>query len=74
MNNVKLFHEYTLKQSINISCFITACCHFLQGFEIELSGEGEELTLDAPMDIIPLHIRGGYILPTQEFANTTVFR
>ena len=31
------------------------------------------IRLDAPIDYIPLHIRGGYIIPTQEPANTTVF-
>ncbi|XP_072039745.1 sucrase-isomaltase, intestinal-like [Amphiura filiformis] len=29
------------------------------------------VNLDAPMDYIPLHVRGGYILPTQEPAVTT---
>lgn len=31
-------------------------------------------TLDAPLDFIPLHIRGGSILPTQQPANSTLFR
>jgi len=29
--------------------------------------------LDAPLDHIPLHVRGGYIIPTQEPANNTAF-
>jgi len=29
--------------------------------------------LNAPLDFIPLHVRGGYILPTQEPANNTYF-
>jgi maltase-glucoamylase len=29
--------------------------------------------LDAPLDFIPIHIRGGAIIPTQEPANNTVF-
>ena len=32
---------------------------------------GATITLDAPMDYIPLHIRGGYILPAQQPAMTT---
>ena len=32
------------------------------------------VTLDAPLDHIPLHVRGGYIIPTQEPANNTAFR
>ena len=34
---------------------------------------GTEVTLDAPIDHIPLHVRGGFILPTQQKANTTFF-
>ncbi|XP_033109455.1 maltase-glucoamylase, intestinal-like [Anneissia japonica] len=30
--------------------------------------------LDAPIDVINLHVRGGYILPTQEPDNSTMFR
>ena len=29
--------------------------------------------VDAPLDFIPLHIRGGYILPTQRPGNSTLF-
>merc|ERR1711934_1008371 len=32
---------------------------------------GATFTLDAPMDYIPLHIRGGYIFPAQQPAMTT---
>ena len=32
------------------------------------------VTLDAPLDHIPLHVRGGHIIPTQEPANNTAFR
>ena len=32
---------------------------------------GETVTLDAPMNYIPLHIHGGNILPTQEPARNT---
>jgi maltase-glucoamylase len=38
----------------------------------EQSG-GKWLNLTAPIDFIPLHIRGGYILPTQEPANNTFY-
>ncbi|KAJ8028752.1 Maltase-glucoamylase, intestinal [Holothuria leucospilota] len=37
----------------------------------ETNGRGTTITLNAPMDYIPLHVRGGYILPTQEHAVTT---
>ncbi|KAL3869416.1 hypothetical protein ACJMK2_042100, partial [Sinanodonta woodiana] len=30
------------------------------------------MTVDAPRDFLPLYIRGGYILPTQDAANNTV--
>jgi len=32
------------------------------------------VTLDAPLDHIPVHVRGGHIIPTQEPANNTAFR
>ena len=36
------------------------------------TSEGQEtIKLNAQLDFIPLHIRGGYILPTQKPANTT---
>lgn len=37
----------------------------------ELSTRKATVNLDAPMDYIPLHVRGGYVLPTQEPAVTT---
>lgn len=38
------------------------------------SASGSSATLSAPLDFIPLHVRGGYILPTQEPATSTMFR
>ena len=41
-----------------------------------LSGNGGtaiNVSLSAPTDFIPLHIRGGHILPLQHPANTTVY-
>ena len=35
---------------------------------------GTTVTIDAPRDFIPLFVRGGFILPTQEPANNTVYR
>jgi hypothetical protein len=37
------------------------------------NNNGKMLTLTSPIDHIPLHIRGGFIIPTQEAANNTVF-
>ncbi|XP_063430632.1 sucrase-isomaltase, intestinal-like [Mytilus trossulus] len=39
----------------------------------ELAVTGQRIIVDAPLPIIPLHLRGGYILPTQQPANTTVY-
>ncbi|KAJ8309668.1 hypothetical protein KUTeg_011533 [Tegillarca granosa] len=39
----------------------------------EVQNTGTTHTLDAPLEIINLHLRGGYILPTQEPDNTTVY-
>jgi maltase-glucoamylase len=35
--------------------------------------KGKNMTLKAGYDFIPLHVRGGFILPTQDPANTTEF-
>ena len=55
---------------IMVTMYITMC----QGLEVELGDRGRTVILDAPLDTIPLHVRGGYILPSQEPANTTKFR
>nr|XP_006821912.1 PREDICTED: sucrase-isomaltase, intestinal-like [Saccoglossus kowalevskii] len=39
----------------------------------EVSERGSYVTLNAPSDYIPLHVRGGYIMPTQEPARSTVY-
>jgi alpha-glucosidase (family GH31 glycosyl hydrolase) len=43
---------------------------YYDGDEVGVSGGFSQL--DAPLDFIPLHVRGGYILPTQQPANTTM--
>ncbi|XP_071846318.1 sucrase-isomaltase, intestinal-like isoform X2 [Apostichopus japonicus] len=40
---------------------------------MSVSARGSYDLLSAPLDYIPLHIRGGYILPTQEPAVTTFY-
>jgi len=37
----------------------------------EMATKGDTTTLNAPMDFINLHVRGGNILPTQESAMNT---
>ncbi|ELT99254.1 hypothetical protein CAPTEDRAFT_104310 [Capitella teleta] len=49
-----------------------ACIAYMTACGEELEGSEELIQLDAPLDFIPLHIRGGYVLPTQRPANTTV--
>ncbi|XP_070541629.1 maltase-glucoamylase-like [Ptychodera flava] len=46
---------------------------YYTGEEMEASSRGKTVRLDAPYDYIPLHVRGGYILPTQQPANSTVY-
>lgn len=44
-----------------------------QGAELKVSN-GQWANLSAPLEIIPIHLRGGYILPTQDpkgLRNTT---
>ena len=40
----------------------------------EVGVKGNWMTISAPADYIPLHFRGGYILPTQQPANSTMIR
>lgn len=44
----------------------------LQGAEVQVRGSFS--IISAELDFIPLHIQGGYILPTQQPANSTVWR
>ncbi|CAH1268259.1 MGAM [Branchiostoma lanceolatum] len=44
-----------------------------QGREVADAGQGRSLSLPCDMDCIPVHIRGGHVIPTQGHANTTVY-
>ncbi|XP_019619834.1 PREDICTED: sucrase-isomaltase, intestinal-like [Branchiostoma belcheri] len=46
---------------------------FFTGAEVEGQYRGQTVTLDAPLNKINVHVRGGTILPTQQPANTTVY-
>lgn len=41
---------------------------------LPISVQGDFLELDAPLEKINLHVRGGYVIPTQQPANSTVLR
>ena len=43
----------------------------LQGVAIDT--RGDYVTLDVPLEFIPLHVRGGAVLPYQQPANSTLF-
>ena len=45
-----------------------------QGAEISANRSGKYSELDAPLDHINLHIRGGHVIPIQGPANNTAFR
>ena len=45
-----------------------------QGEQVDRTVEKTKVKIPTPMDQINLHVRGGYILPTQQPANSTVFR
>lgn len=47
---------------------------FMIMFQGEEMARNTTVTVDAPRDFIPLFVRGGYIIPTQEPANNTVHR
>ncbi|XP_070566660.1 sucrase-isomaltase, intestinal-like isoform X2 [Ptychodera flava] len=44
---------------------------FYEGEEIPAENRGTTVTLDAPIDFIPVHVRGGYVIPTQQPNTTT---
>ncbi|XP_078676770.1 lysosomal alpha-glucosidase-like isoform X1 [Branchiostoma floridae x Branchiostoma belcheri] len=44
---------------------------YYTGAEISPSQQMTYVTLNAPSDYIPIHVRGGYVIPTQEPARTT---
>ncbi|XP_077984553.1 sucrase-isomaltase, intestinal-like [Glandiceps talaboti] len=46
---------------------------YYTGEEVSPSNIGSQATLNAPMNYMPLHVRGGYILPTQEPGRSTVY-
>ncbi|XP_066266381.1 sucrase-isomaltase, intestinal-like [Branchiostoma lanceolatum] len=46
---------------------------YFTGQEVEGEYRGQTVTLDAPLNKINVHVRGGTILPTQQPANTTVY-
>ncbi|CAH1272390.1 MGAM [Branchiostoma lanceolatum] len=45
---------------------------YFTGHQVEGQYRGQTVTLDAPLNKINVHVRGGTILPTQQPANTTV--
>lgn len=51
------------------SCLISV---WFQGKEMSI--RKSHVTLDAPIDHVPLHVRGGHIIPTQEPAINTALR
>ena len=65
MRSGYVFHEIVVK----FSMMLLFCSCSPQG--VALPSAGEVKTLDAPMDIIPLHVRAGAIIPFQEPNVTT---
>ena len=55
--------------NIHVNCQNLVCHSFKQGEEV--SNTGTWNTLDAPLDKINLHVRGGTIIPWQEPSTTT---
>lgn len=47
---------------------------FNQGGEIPRPESGRNVTLDAPLENLNLHLRGGNIIPVQKPGNTTKTR
>ena len=78
--NVKLFSCTSAYSYLKIQIVSDILIYFdLSGYAVspqgaEVVGTGMYQTLDAPLDYIPVHTRGGVILPTQQPANNTHFR
>lgn len=63
---VRFFPFNYLKILVLFRCFI-------QGEELEVNGS-RWVDINAPDNFIPVFVRGGFIIPTQEPANNTMFR
>ena len=64
-------------ESVNIPLsytFLSYAFISAKGEELDAAYRGTTKVLSAPMDHINLHVRGGFIIPTQEPARTTVQR
>ncbi|KAI8495115.1 hypothetical protein Bbelb_271010 [Branchiostoma belcheri] len=59
----------------HLTCTDTGKAKHLTCTDTEVEGQyrGQTVTLDAPLNKINVHVRGGTILPTQQPANTTVY-
>nr|XP_006825797.1 PREDICTED: maltase-glucoamylase, intestinal-like [Saccoglossus kowalevskii] len=58
--------------AVTVEAYMTDARWFDYYTGAEVPTRGKYTTLNAPLDYIPLHVRGGYIIPTQQPANTTV--
>ncbi|XP_035693837.1 sucrase-isomaltase, intestinal-like [Branchiostoma floridae] len=66
---------YHLQDTTTVDAYFpdTRWYYYFSGQEVEGQYRGQTVTLDAPLDKINVHVRGGVILPTQQPANTTVY-
>ena len=59
---------------VNFLYFVLVKSHNLFSKGAEENTKGASRVVSAPITYIPLHVRGGYILPTQQPSNSTLFR
>jgi len=59
---------------VNVSIYIPGDIWYDYYSKNKILSNGSIFTVEAPKDTIPLAVRGGYILPTQDPATTTTSR
>lgn len=69
-----MFIIYIFKDQVNVDVYLPNDIWYDYYSKKMILSNGSIFTVEAPKDIIPLSIRGGYILPIQDPATTTTSR
>jgi alpha-glucosidase (family GH31 glycosyl hydrolase) len=68
-----LFTPVLDQGAVSVQGYFPDSRHFSYFDGAEVAVRGGFLTLNAPLNVIPIHVRGGHILPTQQPANSTMW-
>jgi alpha-glucosidase len=68
-----LFTPVLDQGAVTVRGYFPNARHFSYSDGAEVATRAGFLTLNAPLNVIPIHVRGGHILPTQQPANSTMW-